>query len=131
MKNISLQESLELINEIQQRINSVSLSAEGGTTATTGSYLTRLEPAQTATVVGTGKRSIIKAKKSVRSLRFEGGRIIEQDYNKGNRRSQQDGEKVVIRKAKTKQIEKKFDEGPLRCLLPLVSESLKAAQMKF
>ncbi|KXJ69162.1 hypothetical protein RP20_CCG028482 [Aedes albopictus] len=129
MKNISLQESLELINEIQQRINSVSLSAEGATSAS-GSYLTRLEPAQTSTV-GSGKRSIIKAKKSVRSLRFEGGRIIEQDYNKGNRR-QLDGEKVaVIRKVKTKHIEKKFDEGPLRCLLPLVSESLKAARVKF
>ncbi|EAT37952.1 AAEL010114-PA [Aedes aegypti] len=112
MKNISLQDSLELINEIQQRINSVFLS--NGTSE--GSFLNRLEPFQTATL-GVEKRSTIKARKSVRSLHFEGGRIIEEDYTKGSR--QPDGGRAVVRKAKTKQIEKKFDEGPLRCLLPL------------
>ncbi|XP_062558849.1 uncharacterized protein LOC134223686 [Armigeres subalbatus] len=124
VKNIGLEESIELINEIQHRINSLSPTRPSG-----DSYLNRLAPFQTA-MRDSEKRATIKAKKSVRSLRFEGGRILEQDYSKLSRQ-RADGATETVRKGKTRQIEKKFDEGPLRCLLPFVNGSLKAKQVKF
>ncbi|XP_065079167.1 uncharacterized protein LOC135702095 [Ochlerotatus camptorhynchus] len=116
MKHIGLQQSLELINEIKQRFDSVR-AASGG-----ASYLNRLGPFQTA-----DRR--IKPRKSVRSLRFEGGRIVEKDYTKVHHRG---GEEVLkAKKSKLKQVEKKFDEGPLRMLLPFMRGSLKAEKVRF
>lgn len=112
MKHIGLQQSLELMNEIQQRFDSVR-AASGG-----ASYLSRLEPFQTAD-------RKIQPRKSVRSLRFEGGRIVEKDYAKVN------PQVLKVKKSKLKQVEKKFAEGPLRMMLPFMRGSLKAEKVRF
>ncbi|XP_058456475.1 uncharacterized protein LOC131433882 [Malaya genurostris] len=111
MKHITFRESLQLINEIKQRIDAAS---------DTDAFLDRLVPLQTTLLHSAAD---IKSRKSApRSLRFEGGRILPSDYAafKSHAVGRKESIFKVVGSNASRRNEKKFDEGPLRMLLPFM-----------
>ncbi|XP_058839431.1 uncharacterized protein LOC131694919 [Topomyia yanbarensis] len=116
MKHISFRESLQLINEINERIDAAS---------DTNGFLDRLIPLQTTLLHSIAD---IKSRKS-HSLRFEGGRILDTDYVTFKPRS--GGRKENVGSGAVRRNEKKFDQGPLRMCLPFMRDRLTLDHAKF
>uniref|UniRef100_A0A1Q3FT28 Uncharacterized protein n=1 Tax=Culex tarsalis TaxID=7177 RepID=A0A1Q3FT28_CULTA len=100
-----LRDSLQLINEIRQRMD------------LPGSFLDRVEPGQTQRLT---PQTDLRNRKSCKSLHFEGGRIAGKDYAAAFKK---DAKKPAVSVTKfklscaTKPSRKQIDDGPLRKLM--------------